>query len=324
MYFHCFKRAYKKKFKHLFSLFLLLFLFSLTFFFLVTPALSAEVDYPDYTGYVNDYTGLLSSDWEDMIEQLCDQVERDTGAEIAVAIVPTLQGITQEEYAVRLFEKWGIGKADEDNGVLLLISPEGEVGKRPLRIEVGYGLEGAITDIEAGRIVDSMGPTLGEDFGQGVYDGVAAIANEIYEEYGYATFVETAEAPVSSGGFMDFFRNSFCFFCCIPVFLISFIIWLVNYIKKHKCPKCRKIKLKIKRTVIQQPTYTEEGKALEERTCSYCGYHDQKIVKIPKKKRTSSGGFFVGGSGGGFSGGGGSFGGFGGGSSGGGGASGGW
>lgn len=324
MFFYCFKRAVKKKFRYLFSLLILLYLFSLIFFFIFTPFISAEVDYPDYTGYVNDYTGLLSSDWKEKIEQLCDRVESDTGAEIAVAIVPTLQGVTQEEYAVELFEKWGIGKADEDNGVLLLLSPEGEVGKRPLRIEVGYGLEGAITDIEAGRIIDSMGPVLREDFGEGVYYGVSGIANEIYEEYGYTTFIETAEAPVSSGGFMDFFSNSFCFFCCVPVFLISFIVWLVNYIKKHKCPKCRKIKLKIKRTVIQQPTYTKEGKALEERTCSYCGYHDQRIVDIPKKKRTGSGGFFIGGSGGSFSGGGGSFGGFGGGSSGGGGASGGW
>ena len=324
MYFFCSKRAHKKESKHLLSLLLLLFVFSLIFFFLAVPYLYAEVDYPDYTGYVNDYTGLLSSEWEETIEQLIEQVERDTGAEIAVAIVPSLQGVTQEEYAVRLFEKWEIGKADEDNGVLILLSPEGEVGKRPLRIEVGYGLEGAITDIEAGRIVDEMGPVLRDDFGEGVYYGVSEIANHIYEEYGYATSVETAAAPASSGGFMDFFRNSFCFFCCIPVFLVSFIIWLVNYIKKHRCPKCRKIKLKIKRTVIQKPTYTREGKALEERTCSFCGYHDQKIVKIPKKRRSRSGGFFIGGGGGSFSGGGGSFGGFGGGSSGGGGASGGW
>ena len=325
MYFYCFKRAKKKQIKCFFTLLLLLFLFSLTFFFIATPQLSADVDYPDYTGYVNDYTGLLTAEWKDIIEQLIVQVEQDTGAEIAVAIVPTLQGITQEEYAVGLFEKWGVGKADEDNGVLLLLSPEGEPGKRPLRIEVGYGLEGALTDIEAGRIIDSMGPILRDDFGEGVYYGVSEIANQVYEEYGYSTFVETTEAPAVSGEFFDLFRNSFCFFCCIPVFLISFIIWLVNYIKKHKCPKCRKIKLKIKRTVIQQPTYTREGKALEERTCAYCGYHDQKIVTLPKKKRTGSGGFFIGGgSGGGFSGGGGSFGGFGGGSSGGGGASGGW
>jgi uncharacterized protein len=324
MYFHFLNRSNRKIPLYSFYLLLLLFIFCLVFIFIFTPFLFAEVDYPDYSGYVNDYTGLLDNEWKNRIEQLCTQVESDTGAEIAVAIVPTLQGVTQEEYAVRLFEKWGIGKADEDNGVLLLISPEGEVGSRPLRIEVGYGLEGAITDLEAGRIVDSMKAGLNQDFGQGIYDGVTAIANEIYEEYGYTTITETTTGQSAVAGFFDIFENFYCLFCCVPVFLISGIVWLVTYIKKHRCPKCRKIKLKIKRTVISKPTYTKKGKALEERTCSYCGYHDQKIVDLPKKKKTSSGGFFIGGGGGGFSGGGGSFGGFGGGSSGGGGASGGW
>ncbi len=322
MCFYCFKRVNKNIFIKYFYLLFFIFISVLTFFFSITPALSAEVDYPDYSAFVNDYAGVLDSQWQSKIEELITKVESDTGAEIAVAIIDSLQGLTIEEYAVELFEKWGIGKAREDNGVLLLIA----IQERKLRIEVGYGLEGAITDIEAGNIINnSITPYFKQgDYNTGVYEGVAAIANEIYEEYGYATFVDTAETSAAPSGFSSFPSNSWCFFCCIPVFVISGIIALVTYIKKHRCPKCKKIKLRIKTTVIQQPTYTSEGKALEERTCSYCGYHDQRIVPIPKKKKTTTGGFFVGGGGGGFSGGGGGFGGFGGGSSGGGGASGGW
>jgi len=293
-----------------------------------------DVEYPEYSSYVNDYVSLLDPDWKNKIEDLCFEVEQATGAQIAVAIVPTIQGITQEEYAVGLFEKWGIGEAKGDNGVLLLISPEGEPGNRPLRIEVGYGLEGAITDLEAKEIVDEIiTPRLkAGDFNGGVYEGVAAIANKIFEEYSYTTTIETEQAA-SSFGFTDFFRgmqgNPF-FFCCIPVFLIISIITGIKSIFRRKCPKCRKIKLKIKTTVIQQATYTTTGKMLEERDCTYiyptgiaCGYHDQRTVTIPKKTRSSGGGF-VGGFGGSSGGGGGGFGGFGGGSSGGGGASGGW
>ena len=111
------------------------------------------------------------------------------------------------------------------------------------------------------------------------------------------------------------------FICCIPVFLIVSLVSIIKGILNRRCPKCRKIKLVIKETVIREASYTSSGEKLVERTCSYCGYYDKKLVTIPKKTRSSGGGF-IGGFGGGGGGGGG--GGFGGGSSGGGGASGGW
>ena len=99
--------------------------------------------------------GLLDSSQKDSLEALASQIENDTGSEIAVVIVDSLQGITVEEYAVELFEEWGIGK-EEDNGLLILICIEGEYGERDLRIEVGYGLEGVITDLEAGNIENKI------------------------------------------------------------------------------------------------------------------------------------------------------------------------
>ena len=80
----------------------------------------------------------------------------------------------------------GYWQKKEDNGVLLLICPEGEPGKRPLRIEVGYGLEAVITDLQAKEIIDNIiVPRFKlDDYNTGIYNGVAAIANIIYEAQG--------------------------------------------------------------------------------------------------------------------------------------------
>jgi len=259
-------------------------------------------------------------------EDLIAKVEKDTNCQIAVAIVNSLEGISVEEYAVTLFEKWGVGKKKEDNGVLLLVAIE----DRKLRIEVGYGLEGTITDLEAGNIIDNViVPKFKQnDYSTGVYDGVVAIANQIYEEKGMTPISDSVEAETTvQGGFFNSIDKIFsnpCVYCCIPVFFIILIISTIVNILKRKCPRCKKIKLRIKNTIIKEATYTASGLMLVDRTCSFCGFHDEKNQVIPKKTKSSgAGGFFIGG-GGGSSGGGGGFGGFGGGSSGGGGASGGW
>ncbi len=236
---------------------------------------SAEPNYPSYTGYVNDYVGLLDAAWKTKIEDIAYQVEQKTTCQIAVAIVPSIQGVTQEEYAAGLFKKWGIGQKKEDNGVLLLISPEGTPGNRPLRIEVGYGLEGTITDLEAGRIIrDIITPKLtAGDFNTGVYDGVVAIANQIYLEKGIELlpYADGSVSTVNTGtatnesesvetssplGFIDRICGNPIPFCCLPVFFIILIISTIYNILRRKCPRCHKIKLKIKSTVLAESTYT--------------------------------------------------------------------
>jgi len=145
-----------------------------------------DINFPNYTGYINDYVGLLDYDSKSKLEALTSKVERETGSEIAVAIVDSLQGATIEEYALGLFNKWGIGKEKEDNGILIIICTEGDVGNKPLRIEVGYGLELVITDFEAGLILDeTIVPNFNEgNFYEGLYNAIIIIANEIYEEEG--------------------------------------------------------------------------------------------------------------------------------------------
>jgi uncharacterized protein len=101
---------------------------------------------------VNDLAGVLRPQTKTNLEQLLQQTERDTSAEIVVAIVPTLDGLTVEDYANRLYKEWGIGKRKDDNGVLIVLVPRA----RELRIEVGYGLEATLPDGRAGQIIRTV------------------------------------------------------------------------------------------------------------------------------------------------------------------------
>lgn len=282
----------------------------------LNPVFAEDPEYPDYTGYVNDFAELMDPASRSDLEALIAGVERGTGAEIAVATIDSLEGITIEEYAVELFEQWGIGKADEDNGILILVA----LLDREVRIEVGYGLEGVITDLEAGRIIDEIiVPNFkNEDYNRGIYDAVVTISNQIYGEEELITMGEEQDYPSDSGGFFSGLPTG-CI-CCFPVFIIIFlIIFLVNLFRR-RCPQCRRFwALTIKTKILKAATYTSSGEKLVERTCRYCSFHDKKVVKIPRRTKSSGSS-----SGGGWSSGGSSGGGFGGGSSGGGGASGSW
>ena len=100
--------------------------------------------------YVNDYAGVFYVTNKDMLENLLQEVQSKTTAEIAVVALKSLDGGDINDFANRLFEKWGIGKKGKDNGILLIAAIE----DRKVRIEVGYGLEGLIPDAKSGRLLD--------------------------------------------------------------------------------------------------------------------------------------------------------------------------
>ena len=105
--------------------------------------------FPAPAGYVNDLASVIDEPDEAYLETFLGTLERDTTAEVVVATVGSLDGMTVEEYANRLFAEWGIGQARHDNGVLLLVAP----AERAVRIEVGYGLEPILPDGLAGEII---------------------------------------------------------------------------------------------------------------------------------------------------------------------------
>ena len=99
--------------------------------------------------YVYDQGDFLGSDAENSMNQFLVALEEQTTIEFAVITVPTLGNLSIESYAVKLGNKLGIGKADDDNGILLLISREDE----RVRLEIGKGLQGTLTDSVSGRIL---------------------------------------------------------------------------------------------------------------------------------------------------------------------------
>ncbi len=132
-------------------------------------------------GFVNDFAGILTSENYNRLESLLRSVERQSGIEIAVVMLPSIGDYSIEEAAVELFEKWGIGKKGKDNGLLFILA----VNERKVRIEVGYGLEEAITDGLAGRIRDNYAlPYFRKnDFNQGTYATVLALIQALNKYY---------------------------------------------------------------------------------------------------------------------------------------------
>jgi uncharacterized protein len=112
-------------------------------------AIEAPLLFPLLKGRVVDEADLLSKLRERHISDQLEMLENQTGAQVAVATVLSLDGYTIEEYANRLARHWALGQADKDNGALLLVAPN----ERKVRIEVGYGLEGELTDAMSARII---------------------------------------------------------------------------------------------------------------------------------------------------------------------------
>ena len=119
---------------------------------LAFATLAMAADLPKSVGYVNDFAGQLSLSERQALENRLREYERATTNEVAVAIVESLDGESVDAYANRLFNSWGIGKKERNNGVLLLWAP----AERKVRIEVGMGLEGAIPNTAAAEIVRTV------------------------------------------------------------------------------------------------------------------------------------------------------------------------
>ncbi|WFU42067.1 YgcG family protein [Bradyrhizobium sp. CB82] len=142
----------------------------LALFFAFALAAAADVAVPQLTGRVVDQTGTLSSgDVASLTSRLRD-FENRKGSQIAVLIVPTTQPETIEQYSIRVADAWKIGRKKVDDGAILVVAKN----DRHLRIEVGYGLEGALTDVTSRRIIDEViTPKFRTgDFGGGISDGV--------------------------------------------------------------------------------------------------------------------------------------------------------
>jgi uncharacterized protein len=163
---------------------------------LLTALIAHAVDVPFLTGRVNDNAEILSEGVRRSLAERLKAHEDKTGNQIAVLTVPSLGGESIEEYAVRVFESWKLGEKGKDNGVLIVVAPK----DRRMRIEVGYGLEGALTDLTAGRIIRNM---MAPRFKAGDYDGGidagVTVVISVLEKGGESAGAKEEELPHSTG-----------------------------------------------------------------------------------------------------------------------------
>ena len=148
--------------------------------FILLCFLTAGASFPKPAGYVNDFAGIVKPETKNIIHGLAYELQQKSGAQLAVVTVKSLDGTSVEDYAWKLFEKWGIGAKGKDTGVLLLVAPN----ERKLRIETGYGFEGALPDGLAGEIIrkDILPYFKKGDMDKGVLRGAVVILSIMAKE----------------------------------------------------------------------------------------------------------------------------------------------
>jgi uncharacterized protein len=224
--------------------------------------------------WVTDMPRALRAETVARLNQAISEIENTHGIEMAVVVVASLDGLSIEEFAEQLFNRWGIGKKQRDNGLLFLWS----TGDRKVRVEVGYGLEGVLPDGKAGAILDSYVIPMFKagDFDAGVVAGVdavlaaarneqvalPAIGTESYEDDdGSLTWLPwLGSIPVGLGGFAGFRR------------------W--RRYRRRKCPQCHARMALLSDS--DDDALLEKGQVAEERIgsvdydvwrCPSCSHH---------------------------------------------------
>ena len=142
---------------------------------LLVPLVATALDVPYLTGRVTDNAQILSDSMRSSLTDRLKTHEECTGNQIAVLTLPSLEGESIEEYAVKVFEEWKLGQKGKDNGILVIVVPN----DRRMRIEVGYGLEGTLPDSMAGSIIrNAMTPRFKNgDYNGGIEAGITNIIN---------------------------------------------------------------------------------------------------------------------------------------------------
>ncbi len=186
----------------------------LTYLFLLISTLSfAQKQVPELWGQrVHDEAHVLKPETIDLLERQLKIHEDSTSNQIAVLIIQSLDGDILEEYSIRVVEKWKLGKKEKDNGVLLLIA----VDDHKMRIEVGEGLEGVLTDAVSNRIIRNE---IAPEFRRGNYDagvqlGVGGIIKAIRGEY---------QAEASSKNSTWIIVTVLFVIFCIVVLIVAFV-----------------------------------------------------------------------------------------------------
>ncbi|NJD55944.1 MAG: hypothetical protein FIA94_06010, partial [Nitrospirae bacterium] len=153
---------------------------------------SCALDVPGLTGHVNDHAGMISPQTKAVLENELRAFEQSDSTQIVILTIPSLQGEALEEYSMKVADAWKIGQKGKDNGIIFLAAQQ----ERKTRIEVGRGLEGKLTDLMAGRILDLVvKPRFKRgDFDGGFVSGVHALIDAVRGEFTPNTGEEKAHS----------------------------------------------------------------------------------------------------------------------------------
>jgi uncharacterized protein len=151
------------------------------FFILMFTSPSHALDVPKLQGYVNDYGNMISPQAKAQLESELKNFEQTDSTQIVILTVPSLEGEVIEDFGIKVAEAWKIGQKGKDNGVIFVVSKQ----DRKMRIEVGRGLEGKLTDLMAGRIIDLVvKPRFKRaDYDGGFVAGVSALIDATRGEF---------------------------------------------------------------------------------------------------------------------------------------------
>ncbi|MDF2566722.1 MAG: hypothetical protein K0R90_178 [Oscillospiraceae bacterium] len=150
--------------------------------FSIAGSAANEVSYqPTEKFFVNDFANIIDDQTETEIYNLGASLQEQTTAQVVIVTIPSLNGESIEDFSIKLARQWGIGQKDKDNGILILRSVE----EPAIRIEVGRGLEGAVTDAKSGAILDEFFRPYFEqkEYSKGFLEGYKAILSVVYKEY---------------------------------------------------------------------------------------------------------------------------------------------
>jgi len=182
--------------------------------FLTVSVLGQVPEKPHPPRLLNDYSGLLSPEEQQVLEYKLDTFSRSTTTQIVIVIVDDLGGYEPSQFAYELGEKWGVGKKGFNNGVVILVKPTGGAGEKKTFIATGYGLEAVIPDAIAKRIVEQeMIPMFKQNrFFDGLNSATDVIMSLAAKEFTPQEYVDATPAPKRSPGYF---------------FLVVIVIWLI-------------------------------------------------------------------------------------------------
>ena len=195
----------------------------LLFVFLTLPSRAADIPSPPADLYVLDQASVMSSETRSMIISTSQDLARQTKAQVVVVTLDTLNDQVLEEVSLAILREWGIGDKELNNGVLILLVPS----EHKSRIEVGYGLEGVLTDGKTGRIQDEyMLPYYKqEQYDLGLRNGYLAVVQEVAKEYN-VTLTQSQDYQPTPAETDTGSQPTPTWLKLLGIFMVILLIWL--------------------------------------------------------------------------------------------------